>query len=202
MIINVCVCVCCLPLLFWLTIFHVLSGQCAFFFHRFFSYFSLVVPFLIFFHVLSLLILCHVSGSCSFRSCTYIHALSLRLNSLHISCPLVFQHFFWCSLFSFCSLVLFHTPFAALACFTTSYVFQMLEICHKIPCAGTVSSITSLRNGCQGTSNTVQYKCKGVGRGRTPSHAEHTQKIPMSDQEKPCLKESEDAGDMMKDAGE
>ena len=78
----------------------------------------------------------------------------------------------------------------------------MLKICHKIPCAGTVSSITSLRNGWQGTSNTVQYKCKGVGRGRTPSHVEHTQKIPMSDQDKPCLKESEDAGDMMKDAGE
>ena len=78
----------------------------------------------------------------------------------------------------------------------------MLKICHKIPCAGTVSSITSLRNGWQGTSNPVQYKCKGVGRGRTPPHEEHTQKIPMSDQDKPCLKESEDAGDMMKDAGE
>ena len=86
-------------------------------------------------------------------------------------------------------------PFAALACFTDSYFFQVLKICHKI-------RISGLRNEGQGTSNTVQYKCKGVGRGRTPSHMEHTQKIPMSVQEKPCLKESEDAGDMMKEAGE
>jgi len=192
MIINVCVCV---VFLYFFGSQSSMFCQRAFFFHRSFSCFSLVCS-------LSYLLSCSVAGSCSFRSCTYIHALSLRLNSLRISCPFVFHHSFWCSLFSICSLVLFHTPFAALVCFTTSYVFQMLKICHKIPCAGTVSSITSLRNGWQGTSNTVQYKCKGVGTGRTPSHVEHTQKIPMSDQDKPCLKESEDAGDMMKDAGE
>ena len=80
-----CVCVCCLPLLFWLTIFHVLSVR--FLFHRSFNCFSLVCS-------LSYLLSCSVAGSCSFRSCTYIHALSLRLNSLRISCPFVFHHSF------------------------------------------------------------------------------------------------------------